>query len=1319
MLGNAPQNNANSAALWERQPPSQQRQPEYHAYQMHDQAPHGLVLSTDRGDHHTLYSSPSDDFTPEYGIYDEMGMLSDDGALLNPHHAEHNSEPDPTPALAPSPMEASSGNETVFTEAMYCYSPSPPYMDQSRGDSARTSEDLPSVPPIAIFEPQNMAPATHHPNPTYMHRDIPQFPQAPLQDASYSRHFPPPPTHFHPPPTPQYASHPRHIHNSMPSIHRGSAGAPGVQMIPSDMAPSGDFIHAPSASSYLQHRHEERNIRSRPSSRPADDFSSHFYQPHHTHSFPPQQVPTAPYSHNYIDLTNTQSAPIHPSHIRSNDNFGSQRVSSKASKVSRSRQRHLSLPIESRENARMGDYNSELCQSDSAVALNYYSETDASLAQSYEIPVDHQLSGQYQSFTAHPTEVQMPPPSKRMKNFSRSPGPRHAPGAEVHKSLSESNTKRPVVLFHDTKAKPIFCEAPTAGSLRPIVFDPAAPPYHPLFGGPVIFEDSRYRHLKEFYADPLLSNSSSLESPEFELYEAPRESFDSAVSNNQAPTGFIYDNLSAPTHQEPGLYSEYQTEGEPMEANAIYPPESQLFGSHAYESSNSGMHISSPSKFVPTVNPTLLENGMPFTPTPLSLQPSHQSQQTQEGQLPYYTDFKLAKLRRSPHASFPKSPTSSPSSSSSTASFSRFDSLSDSPDQVNATKKPSTVKVQAWSLNGQVLSCPDFASAKQKERHLPSGTKKGSSKTHMELKLYLQRKRLVLIARPPGCNCKHSLSFPFFDIAALVLQGAHTSENDYLKASKDDSMPKYVALTLAMSQGGEYSYKLPQSRTSSKGRNRSSMHPEMQNPEAHGENFAASFVPPPVALNHNHAPPPAYSASYGAEDTNYGYYLPVEAMDGTEGYHQNHLPTPSYIAPPPSYKSPSYLHSSDASSYLKSKRSDDHCPSCGPADPSLPYHPAMGLFQPTCAHSNSCSGYCTDSIFSSHERHAGERYITLILERNAFAASKSKPCPFARLLLTDPYLAHIARVEAGYERISSPFKNLRIVPLALLRDRLLCQLELMFNYLLYYGKAQFSLSMSFDVKHDYNWDTCTNPCCIEPPSISRSDSSRNFARHVGKKDLRAALRESTVAQTPHSQEPKPESPTSSFAFYILDIRRAATFRGDDCLEPQELRYICEAIHLGHSRTISFPRPDPKDRLPFGNGLMPELLVPEAEWIAQNAHASQSNLTSPHLRNPEMSSNYGQSHGWPPYPSTPMPRFVFPPSVQFSQLERELMCPNGARKKTKNGSPEFGGEEAESERADGQSFSKNTCSRTSFIVSKERIEYIFGDNLKRLYDIIPN
>lgn len=1353
MFGNASQAVDTSASFWGRHHSSRSHHSDYAAYQAHDpeQGGQALVFGSDRGDHsQPLYVPSSADFPPEYGLYEEVGMLSDNGTLNMQSHADHGSETDPSAALAPSPMESSSGNETVLSDSISCYSPtSPTYMQQDRPEHVRFG-DHPSTHLMTAYFPQSASGSSeYHQRPTYAPHAS-QFQQVNPHDGPQYSHFPGPPTNFH---TPHASSnitnhHRNNVNFVRPPLHGGSGSAPNVlQRLHYDDSMQAPMTNAHGSNFPHQEDQHLRYAAAAPHQRRASEDS--YYQPRPPPLSPPQHVPVAPFSSNHADTSNSYSKPLESSHTRGNDNFGSapssQRGSAKASRVSRSRQRHLSLNIESKDSTQVGGpYSSQLCQSDSAITPSYSFDADPSLAQSYEIPVAPQFSSQYasQAYSSHGSEERMPPPPKRARNFSRSSSSRK--DERIHdpqrKTLVEPSGKRPIVLFQDANTKPVFCEAPTPGAFHPVFFDTATSPYTPLFDGPIIFEDPRYRHLKEFYAEAPSYVSSIPSSPSSDIQQPHfpgHGTHDPAHSDMGPQNVFTYSDPTASSHHDVGVFHGFQSasEGECDDASNFGARYAQKpsFNTPTYEPLNPDqLHVSSPSEFIPTVNPTyiehvLLDGSSSFTATqslhsapssePHSYPPSLDPPQS------YYSDFKLANLLPSSQATLaklPPTPPSSSSSSSGSSTSSRPESFVDSPEQVNATKKPSTVKIQAYSLNGQVLSCSEFLSAMQKDRHIPSSTgKKGSpSKNHMELKLYLQRKRLVINVRPPGCNCKHAISFAFPDISALILQGAYTSESEYYKVTKGDTLPKYVALTLAMSRGGEYTYKASQPRASAKRKHHTPIHAGNPNCEGQSDNSSVHFNSSAMAHNHNASSSLEYNTAYGAsEGASYEYCLPIDAMTGVESCHQNQS---SYDTPSSSYRTSYGTPSNDTSNYGKSRRPDDNCQCCGPSDPSLPYHPAMGVLQQACAHSESCEGLCTDSVFSSAEHHMGERYITLILERNSFATSKSKPCPFARLLLTDPYLAHIARVETGYERIPSPFKNLRITPLALLRDRLLCQLELMHNYLLFYGKSQFSLSMSFDVKHDYNYDLCTSSCCIEPPSRSRQESSRSSAaRHLGKKDLRASLRESTVAQTSASQEPKPESPTSSFAFYILDIWRLATFRGDDGLEPREIRYICEAIHLGHSRTISFPRPDPRDKLPFDTKLLPEQLLPEAEWIAQNPHATQSTLTSPHLRNAETNSSYSQAQGWPPYYPTSLARFVFPPSLQFSPLEKELVCPNSSNKKAKDDSTEYGGEEVETERADGHSYTKNNCSRTSLIISKDRLEYIFGDELKRLYDVTPN
>lgn len=936
------------------------------------------------------------------------------------------------------------------------------------------------------------------------------------------------------------------------------------------------------------------------------------------------------------------------------------------------------------------------------------------------------------------------PPIKRIKQGtprrSRDASTRRPIGVDDANAALSPNTS----ILLEFKSLRLLCKKPTPGCLYPISLSPERKEYIPFFPGPTIFEDSRYRHLKIFYNDPAprLSPQSYTPNDTETAYPSIGKCTHACFHSEEVPPNVSAMEVSQNVHS-----SLYPLNGAPFRPDQIadYQPPLARFepGENLEDSFLPANALLPQTHFAPTLDTSqtlqysLLYDASDSMPLETPAMASSVSPSLSGG----YRNFALADFRTS--SPDRESPTSAPASSASGSSGTQKAKLGEAAQK--SLKSPSTLKVQAWNLNGQVNASKSFVTSMLNPRRSSHYTNASAahhgSESAMELKFHMQRKRIILCATAPNCGCRHTLAFSFSDVAAFIIQSAYISSEDYRATASGDYKTKYLAITLGLSRGGEYTRRDKSPQNPSK---RSSFEQSTPNSvtEALDNETSANFNFPPAAKTF-----PLYSSLTPQHDQQVPFnHLPEDYLQ----YPFPEVENPESMVQTPSFPvAPTTSDSADSSSSEKRKTKLDSdskacCAMCGPLDPLLAYHPAMGLPDPKSGIAPSSSTLGSESVFSSSEHHTGERYITIVLERTSSSSSSSSLSAsglstsnsnshkaLERLLLLDPYLAFIARAEPEYATIRSPLP-ISIPSLPLLRDRLLCQFEMIHNYLRYYGRTQFALTVALDVRHDHAWDSCAKTCCSSE-TLSNGAAVEIAARegYEGEGgDRRSSLRESTVAQAGLEQSPKSDAIPSSIAWYLSDLSRLSDSRGDELPHGREVRevpYTCECLHLGHSRTISFPRPPPDTILPFdaNQGLIVDQLVPEHQWNKQNSlnsqHPSLATLSShgsPYqtLQSP---TPFECPLGCPPCDCPPsahqLDRFVFPPQMVVSVEDMKLCCPVSANKKNKKG--EDVPEEAPKAAGDAAfpTYTKRNCSRTTLILSKERIEYVYGQKIRLLYD----
>ena len=172
-------------------------------------------------------------------------------------------------------------------------------------------------------------------------------------------------------------------------------------------------------------------------------------------------------------------------------------------------------------------------------------------------------------------------------------------------------------------------------------------------------------------------------------------------------------------------------------------------------------------------------------------------------------------------------------------------------------------------------------------------------------------------------------------------------------------------------------------------------------------------------------------------------------------------------------------------------RGDDSCKSLAKtAAPACACPPIMPDFcRPVRPRSQSGGGH---PDFESRERHAGEFYVTVLMDRGCFidnVRGKSACSPMGRMVLGDPYLASITMVQMQDVSIGLDRVECRSPSLWVLRDRLAYFFDFLYHCLKFYGPDQLSLMLNRNLKHLFRWVRCTLECCRGKSSCRSGSAS--------------------------------------------------------------------------------------------------------------------------------------------------------------------------------------------------------------------------------------
>ena len=981
--------------------------------------------------------------------------------------------------------------------------------------------------------------------------------------------------------------------------------------------------------------------------------------------------------------------------------------------------------------------------------------------------------------------------STSSSSHSRSPSQRHSKKSSRkdlhmdteaptwHSGSSTSSRMDLATFFWLNEETPILFLPFAVSPLHPIIITPetsetsetpshSSTPeeYTPLFQGPITYEDRRYNHLKSFYSDFQSSGLHSHQPTEDTFYHfeflpkthlssskvgrcrhsCPTSTWETAPTSNQLPS---FGSASSYNHPHPLNSTQFLTQQAQSIPDSAIPlthfcqdGSSFSFASESMDLSDNAENYDSaynghPSLIMPNVNlpnsqyvdmgPNMSAFSASSASHPQGLSVPHKPDFLQTDQ---YLNFDLACISlHSPQylrKSAPVNPClEKPLQPSSHGKHAKSPPSDEKLDLPSGLKSPTSNKVLCWNLNGQVLTSPDFSqklarASTSVDHHSNLQKSPQNSKSFtMELKFQLQRKRIVLEMRRFPCRCKHTISLSFFDIASFILHPVYLSREDFRNVN--EKRCKYVALTLAITRPGD-----PKCKSYNKSDPPTPSCPAIDEEEgSNGFFHESSYIPPTTP----------YATVFPSDSPFSPLQTASEASDSSIFGENAFMQSDNLLSPSSGHP----LHFDDSmvsEKVIKATKKGEvaeevKCVHCDLKDNSVPYHPLMGRLVSKCPCRNNCDGGCMNSVFMSRHRHHGEQYFTFILEKSSFTGTGTqtrKPCSLEKILLLDPYLAHIARVAQEYVPISMPRNMPSIPPLALLRDRFLCQLEAFRNYMLYYTYEQVSRSIATNVNHDFDWCICTKPCCQTPIS---SATDGHFTPHkaasdheIYELDRRSSLRATTVAQAsvPHNRKPHPSN--GSFAWYPMDLSRLAAFRHDDSLQSSEIHYSMNALHLGHSRTITFPTSTAERNLPFDyeKGLIVTNLLPAHEW-KKIVSEDDSGALSPGSH-PFFSSEgeiYRCPLGCEPCYCSPstheLENFIFPPWLSVSPESMSLFCPAIPIKTKKNKKHPTLIEE-EKRGADTKTKAKRACSRTTPILSKHRLETLFGPKIRRLYDDIP-
>lgn len=807
----------------------------------------------------------------------------------------------------------------------------------------------------------------------------------------------------------------------------------------------------------------------------------------------------------------------------------------------------------------------------------------------------------------HPeaSREQLPRPSPvNTRSSSRS-----APATKVESSIDEVQTDKRFDLFHLTPDVSLSVQNPHVSKLHPVNIKTDRPVYKPKLTGPLNIEDRRYDHLKEiFYAPPDVPQGEPFDrtlslatykqdsycSHECPHRNTPKESRRSENGESETfsrPPAAQVANLShsfsslTTSAEEQAFYESHFTP-EQLTSPLVQFARSVASG-NAFADINASKTASSSTrppvaankeatKATPAAKNTRPKNGSASAPVPRA-----RTRKTLPGTpMPIRSGNRCSACEEKrccgPESISAGNRASCPPTC--TCTFTNGPQLDvTTQDTTLITHRPglalgpvykpfsssSTVQVQCWSLNGQVLVSDSLApsiSAFSKSgaanfshkadckfsspasQHSASKTTQKKGKTTMLLKFHHSRKNLILEVKSGlPCQCSHALTLHYRDIAWMMIQNAslHTAKS----GDKAEKTRPLVAITMALSGFGQLKSKRkggtmtasnnfnPQTNDGDEEFAPRRKRPRHRNsepdpgPEPVFNAFSSSSTTANSHLYSNsnissstiardglgeaeeirprtELPPdellPASTSPIRSQKKKRGvsqrYDTDMVLDDGEEDDTMDadyesldfEYDSDSRSTNSPVYENEAQNTTSNAIGRkisMKMKKTGAYsCDNCGANDSRFAFHPVLGKpvvcrAFPNCEHET-----CHDheySPFSSGKGHENEVYITVVVDSNAFFGAHrgmTKCSPFERLLIGDPYLALITKTERAYCTIT---RDTALTSLALLKDRFLCLLELVFRYARYYGPRQLTLTISPLTIHCFHWGTCKGACCLE------------------------------------------------------------------------------------------------------------------------------------------------------------------------------------------------------------------------------------------------